>query len=254
MTYFAYLDEFGHIGPYVSRQDSKHNDSPVFGLAGFILPSERVRRFSTWFFQRKRELLSYEIKSSKKLRPKNHRATGSNHNHSLASRSMKAFKALAALAITAAAFAPAANASWGSYQNTDKWGEPDGSYTVHSETVAPTRTPDFPYSNIKARVAATTQPGSSTCMIGLELNMDPNLTGTQYVNGSKMVGIDVMVNGQEKKVKTMVGRSLVLLDPEFTPEVANADTFKVLLPMHVGNHVFDFNMSGAKEAIAKACN
>ena len=70
VTYFAYLDEFGHIGPYVSpyvsRQDSKHNDSPVFGLAGFILPSERVRGFGTWFFQRKCQLLSYEIQRSGK--------------------------------------------------------------------------------------------------------------------------------------------------------------------------------------------
>ena len=61
MTYFAYLDEFGHIGPYVSRQDPRHNDSPVFGLAGFILPSEQVRGFGTWFFQRKCELLAFEI-------------------------------------------------------------------------------------------------------------------------------------------------------------------------------------------------
>ena len=66
VTYFAYLDEFGHIGPYISRQDSKHNDSLVFGLAGFILPSERVRRFGTWFFQRKRELLSSDIRKSQK--------------------------------------------------------------------------------------------------------------------------------------------------------------------------------------------
>ena len=32
MTYFAYLDEFGHIGPYVSRRDRRYKDSPVFGL------------------------------------------------------------------------------------------------------------------------------------------------------------------------------------------------------------------------------
>jgi len=32
VTYLAYLDEFGHIGHYVSREDPKHNDSPVFGL------------------------------------------------------------------------------------------------------------------------------------------------------------------------------------------------------------------------------
>ena len=64
MTYFAYLDEFGHIGPYVSRQDLRHNDSPVFGLAGFVLPSERERAFGTWFFQRKCELLAFEIDRS----------------------------------------------------------------------------------------------------------------------------------------------------------------------------------------------
>lgn len=65
MTYFAYLDEFGHIGPYVGRQDPIHNDSPVFGLAGFVLPSEEVRRFGTWFFQRKCELLAFEIDRSR---------------------------------------------------------------------------------------------------------------------------------------------------------------------------------------------
>jgi len=64
LTYFAYLDEFGHIGPYVSRQDPSHNDSPVFGLAGFVLPSEQVRGFGTWFYQRKCELLAFEIDRS----------------------------------------------------------------------------------------------------------------------------------------------------------------------------------------------
>ncbi|MXY18976.1 MAG: DUF3800 domain-containing protein, partial [Synechococcus sp. SB0664_bin_36] len=40
MTYFAYLDEFGHIGPYVSREDPKYHQSPVFGLAGLVLSSK----------------------------------------------------------------------------------------------------------------------------------------------------------------------------------------------------------------------
>ena len=64
MTYFAYLDEFGHVGPYLGRQHERHNDSPVFGLAGFVLPSEEVRGFGTWFFQRKCELLAFEIERS----------------------------------------------------------------------------------------------------------------------------------------------------------------------------------------------
>ena len=64
MTYFAYLDEFGHIGPYVSRTDPRYKESPVFGLVGFVLPSQEVRGFGTWFFQRKCELLKFEIKRS----------------------------------------------------------------------------------------------------------------------------------------------------------------------------------------------
>ena len=38
VTYFAYLDEFGHIGPYLGRHHPRHNDSPVFGFAGLVLP------------------------------------------------------------------------------------------------------------------------------------------------------------------------------------------------------------------------
>jgi hypothetical protein len=29
--YIAYLDEFGHIGPFTGRQQAKYNESPVFG-------------------------------------------------------------------------------------------------------------------------------------------------------------------------------------------------------------------------------
>jgi hypothetical protein len=61
VLYFAYLDEFGHIGPYIARDDSTHNDSPVFGLAGMILPYTEVRAFSTWFYQLKCRLLEWEI-------------------------------------------------------------------------------------------------------------------------------------------------------------------------------------------------
>ncbi len=61
MAYFAYLDEFGHIGPYVDRGHPRYKESPVFGLAGFVLPAEAVRGFGTWFFQRKCQLLDFEI-------------------------------------------------------------------------------------------------------------------------------------------------------------------------------------------------
>ena len=65
-TYIAYLDEFGHDGPYVGRSDPRHRTSPVFGLAGYVLPVEHVRWFGTWFFKRKCELLEHEIAASGK--------------------------------------------------------------------------------------------------------------------------------------------------------------------------------------------
>jgi len=47
MLYIAHLDEFGHIGPYISREDPSYNDSPVFGLGGMILPYDKTRSFAT---------------------------------------------------------------------------------------------------------------------------------------------------------------------------------------------------------------
>lgn len=65
--YFIYLDEFGHIGPFMSRQAKKYNESPVFGLAGIILPEDAIRPFATKFLQLKEYLFEREIKRSGKL-------------------------------------------------------------------------------------------------------------------------------------------------------------------------------------------
>lgn len=64
LIHIAYLDEFGHVGPYVARSDPRHNASPVFGFAGFVMPADEVRDFGTWFFQRKCNLLDFEIRRS----------------------------------------------------------------------------------------------------------------------------------------------------------------------------------------------
>lgn len=61
MFYIAYLDEFGHIGPFISRNHPQHKTSPIFGLGGFILPADKVRPFATWFYQLKCNLLRFEI-------------------------------------------------------------------------------------------------------------------------------------------------------------------------------------------------
>ena len=66
MIYVAYLDEFGHVGPYLARSDRQHNTSPVFGFAGFIMPANAVRGFGTWVFKRKGELFARPIARSLK--------------------------------------------------------------------------------------------------------------------------------------------------------------------------------------------
>ncbi len=66
ITYIAYLDEFGHDGPFISRHHKVHNGSPVFGLAGFVLPVHNIRKFSTDFFKMKKALFAEEIKKSQR--------------------------------------------------------------------------------------------------------------------------------------------------------------------------------------------
>ena len=57
----ASLDEFGHIGPYVSRNHPKHKTHPAFGYAGFVLPVDSVRSFGGFFEFVKEQLLKPEI-------------------------------------------------------------------------------------------------------------------------------------------------------------------------------------------------
>lgn len=57
----AFLDEFGHSGPFISRTDPRYSHSPVFGLAGYVLPHQQVRHFATFFFQLKSQMLAAEL-------------------------------------------------------------------------------------------------------------------------------------------------------------------------------------------------
>ena len=61
MHYVAYLDEFGHVGQYVSRDHPRYKTSPVFGLGGMILPAHEVREFAIYFYKMKCQLLAYDL-------------------------------------------------------------------------------------------------------------------------------------------------------------------------------------------------
>jgi hypothetical protein len=62
--HFIYLDEFGHLGPFMGRTAPQYNENPVFGLAGIILPERSVRPFATKILQLKEHVFSSEIKRS----------------------------------------------------------------------------------------------------------------------------------------------------------------------------------------------
>lgn len=63
MLYFAYIDEFGHIGPYVSREHPHYKTSPIFGLGGVLLPASDVRAFGEFFLAHKEWLLGEEMRA-----------------------------------------------------------------------------------------------------------------------------------------------------------------------------------------------
>ncbi|CAM5352006.1 DUF3800 domain-containing protein [Leifsonia shinshuensis] len=62
----AYLDEFGHVGPYVSPQHKKFFHNPIFGYAGIVVPTTSVRAFGAKFERSKEREFRAEIHESGK--------------------------------------------------------------------------------------------------------------------------------------------------------------------------------------------
>lgn len=60
----VFLDEFGHIGPYISLDHKRFNTSPVFGVAGFYVHHTRVRDLAHWFYKLKCSSFEEEISES----------------------------------------------------------------------------------------------------------------------------------------------------------------------------------------------
>lgn len=60
----AYIDEFGHQGPFIEPNHPKYGEHPIFGYAGYILPAANVRQLGGFFEFTKENLLSWEIKKA----------------------------------------------------------------------------------------------------------------------------------------------------------------------------------------------
>jgi hypothetical protein len=68
--FFVYLDEFGHVGPFISRQSERFNENPVFGLGGIILPHTAVRPFATRFLKLKEHVFKDDIAKARTIAQK----------------------------------------------------------------------------------------------------------------------------------------------------------------------------------------
>jgi hypothetical protein len=53
-----FLDEFGHEGPFLGKENPKYNQSPIFGFGGLAFESNQVIKFADDFAQMKSKLLS----------------------------------------------------------------------------------------------------------------------------------------------------------------------------------------------------
>ncbi|WP_415915361.1 DUF3800 domain-containing protein [Pseudomonas amygdali] len=63
-----FLDEFGHVGQYVSRKHPRYKTHPAFGFAGLMLPATEIREFAIYFYKLKCQLLDFDLANNN---PKN---------------------------------------------------------------------------------------------------------------------------------------------------------------------------------------
>lgn len=60
----AYLDEFGHQGPFIEPGHAKFGHHPIFGYAGFVIPAEEARYMGRDFKNVKNSLFKTDIARS----------------------------------------------------------------------------------------------------------------------------------------------------------------------------------------------
>lgn len=53
----AYIDEFGHVGPYISPGHPKFKTYPIFRYSGFIVPAHNVRPLGAFLIYKGKVLL-----------------------------------------------------------------------------------------------------------------------------------------------------------------------------------------------------
>ena len=166
---------------------------------------------------------------------------------------MPSFKKLLAAATLAATVfsAGAASASWTITRQVDKWGEPTGETVAHSAYTKPTRTPDFPYHDMRMYLTSF----CDSAALGFSGPVNPDSWGYDSYGESK-TNITFKIDGREVTTTGYhsMGSSLIFLDQLNPRAFQNASEVKVHVPHFGGAMVFDINMTASGTTIMAACS
>lgn len=176
--------------------------------------------------------------------------------------SFKSF--LAASALITSVVSPAAHAEWEVKTQLDEWDRPTDNVIALSSPYFPDFTSDYDsildsfYYAVSVR--ARYNPGGVIpydCEMGLIFAKDPDLKEVK-LGGESSPLLQVIINNKETvviaakiapKVFTLIGK-----ENEFDAvKLAQADSLKMIIPHKKGNHLVEFDMTGAKRAIAEVC-
>ena len=179
---------------------------------------------------------------------------------------MSSFKALlSAIALTTSVVSPAAHAEWEVIQQVDEWDRP----TEKKIALSPIYLPDpdsseweglldsFDYAT---SIRVRHNPGGvipHDCEMALIFAKEPDLKEEKR-KGVSFHTLGVLIDNKETvalagkiapKVFVFGG-----MEGEFDAmTLALADSLEMIIPHKVGNHLIEFDMTGAKRAIAEVC-
>lgn len=142
--------------------------------------------------------------------------------------------------------------SWENFTFKDEWGNPTNT-GAKSALTSPSRVPDRPYQDLRAALYVD---GCEHAWV--RFTGRPNLTGGDPFQGNDFFSIKARAAGEDVTEKMLSGwGSKDLYYREGQAEVikgwASGQTYEILMPLFVGSVSWNFNMTGAMDAIAKTC-
>lgn len=169
----------------------------------------------------------------------------------------------------------AAYAQWQTIERVDEYFRPTGEFLAVSPASQPFLKPEPPFSDIGVSIGVRKVTFAELyvgqCRPFFVFNMKPDLKGwlEDLIPGwrspsdePELHSIDILMNDVEHGIAVsnldIYGDSTFLVvgkEDGFTSQaLAQAKSMRAIIPLQEGNYVVEFDMTGSKEAISKACD